>query len=135
MKSVTLPSYAKVNLHLRVLGKRPDGAHELLTLFERIDLSDELTVSGIPGHRIEVECDSPEVPTDASNLAFKAAEGFRQALGLEEGLRISLKKQIPVAGGLGGGSSNAAATLLALQRLFGSPLPHEKLLRAAAALG
>ncbi|MBI3615020.1 MAG: 4-(cytidine 5'-diphospho)-2-C-methyl-D-erythritol kinase [Candidatus Omnitrophica bacterium] len=135
MKSVTLPAYAKVNLYLDVLGKRPDGYHELVTLFERIDLADELTLEPIPGKEIEIRCDDPQIPRDRSNLAARAADSYRRALGISQGVRISLKKKIPVAAGLGGGSSDAAATLKGLQELNGNPLPQEELHRLAGGLG
>ena len=135
MKSVTLPAYAKVNLYLDVVGKRPDGYHELVTLFERIDLADELTLDLIPGKEIEVRCDDPQLPLDGTNLAARAAEVYRQALGTSQGIRISLKKRIPVAAGLGGGSSDAAAALKGLQELNGNPLPEGDLHRLARGLG
>lgn len=129
-------AYAKVNLHLSVLGKRPDGTHELLTLFERVDLSDELEVrrSGSAG-ALEFHCAAPGVPSDGTNLAVRAAEAFRRASGWNEGLRITLKKRIPAGGGLGGGSSDAAAVLRAMQRLSGEVLSPERLMECARALG
>ncbi len=135
MNSVHLPASAKVNLHLAVLGKRPDGYHELLTLFERISLADEVIVEAGPGRDIELRCGSPEVPSDRTNLAVRAAEEFRRVSGWRDGVRIHLKKRIPVGGGLGGGSSDAAAVLLALQRLSGSVLPAERLMECARSLG
>ena len=135
MKSVTLPAYAKVNLYLDVLGKRPDGYHELLTLFERVDLADEVTIELKPGKQLELECNHPAVPRDGTNLSLRAAETYQQAAGWFQGLRIVLKKRIPVAGGMGGGSSNAAATLHGLQMLSGEALPKEKLFQLANGLG
>ena len=135
MKSVTRAAYAKVNLYLDVVGKRPDGYHELVTLFERVDLADTLTLSLRPGGEIEVQCDDPGVPCDGTNLVARAAEDFRKALNSSQGVRIALKKKIPVAAGMGGGSSDAAATLLGLQELMGSPLPEQELMRLAKELG
>ncbi len=135
MTAVTLPAYAKVNLYLDVVGKRPDGYHELVTLFERIDLSDTLTLESISGSEIEVECDDPQIPRDGTNLVVRAAQSYCKALGTSQGYRITLKKRIPIAAGLGGGSSDAAATLQGLQRLNGSPLPEGDLLRLAKGLG
>ncbi len=135
MNSFTLPAYAKVNLHLDVLGKFPDGFHQLLTLFERIDLSDELTVDASAGPGIEMECDDRKLPCDSSNLVVRAAEEYRRISGWEQGLRVRLKKRIPVGGGLGGGSSNASAMLAAMQQLSGNRLTESQLMACARKLG
>ena len=135
MNSISLPAYAKINLHLAVLEKRPDGYHELLTLFERVGLSDEVTVEKAAGAGIDLLCDSPSVPSDAANLAVRAAEAFRRVSGWSDGVRIRLKKRVPVGGGLGGGSSDAAAVLTALQQLSGRALPPEQLMECARSLG
>lgn len=115
---LTLPSFAKVNLHLRVLGKREDGFHEIFTVFQSVSLSDVLMftprVSGIRFY-----CDDPAVPVDGSNLMIKAADAFSERYGIKRGAEIRLKKAIPLGGGLGGGSSNAAVTLIGLSRLWG----------------
>lgn len=134
--SVCVPAYAKLNLYLDVLGKRPDGYHELFTLFERIDLADELQVERRLSGGLHFECDHPELVRDpSSNLVVRAVHAYQAASGWREGLRISLKKRIPIAAGLGGGSSDAAATLGALQRLNPDPLPPESLKACARALG
>ncbi len=135
MTSVTLPAYAKVNLYLDVVGKRPDGYHELVTLFERIDLADEITIEVLAADRIEVCCDHPDVPLDETNLVVRAAQAYRQVAGWRGGFRITLKKRIPVAGGLGGGSSDAASTLLGLQKLTSAGLPEREILRLGSGLG
>ena len=135
MNAIEVPAYAKVNLFLDVVAKRGDGYHELVTLFERIDLADRITLESIPGDRVEVRCDHPAVPRDGSNLVAQAAEAFRRAAGIPNGVRITLEKQIPVGGGLGGGSSDAAATLLGLQQLTGGPLPRQELISLAKGLG
>lgn len=135
MRSVTLPAYAKVNLHLQVLGKRPDSYHELLTLFERISLTDEVRVEETAGPGIELLCDSEGVPCDGTNLAVRAAELFREACGWRQGIRIRLEKRIPVGGGLGGGSSDAAAVLGALQDLSGRAASPRQLQECARQLG
>lgn len=133
--SITLPAHAKVNLFLDVLRKRPDGTHELVTLFERIDLSDELTVRRTPGPGVTLESESREIPLDGTNLVVRAAEEYRQLSGWSDGVGIHLRKRIPVGGGLGGGSSDAAATLIALQQLSGQAVPRKKLIRCAQGLG
>ena len=135
MRSVTLPAHAKVNLYLDVLSKRPDGTHELFTLFERVSLHDRLSVEPVPGNGIELSCDDPRLPTDGSNLVVRAAELYRRRSGWREGIRVQLTKRVPVAAGLGGGSSDAAATLLALQELSGGALPSPELLLCARELG
>lgn len=112
-------SYAKVNLGLEVLGLRADGYHELRTLFQTVDLHDDVTVRLRPRSRvIEVACDHPLVPEDQSNLAHRAATALRQFGRVTGGVSIEITKRIPVGGGLGGGSSNAAVVLMSLDRLW-----------------
>lgn len=134
-RSVTRLAHAKVNLHLAVLSKRPDGYHELETVFERVGLADKLTVERAPGACVELSCRPAEVPSDGRNLVVKAALAFREASGWRDGVRVALEKKIPVGGGMGGGSSDAAATLLALQELSGQALPPAGLTRCARELG
>jgi len=129
-------SCCKVNLLLNILGKRPDGFHELETVLHPIPLCDRLTFERA-GAGVEMTCSDPLLPVNSKNLVFRAASLFAAAAGLGpgEGLRIHLCKHIPVAAGLGGGSGNAAATLLALNELFGRPLPLSKLEELAASIG
>lgn len=135
-RSVTRLAHAKVNLHLRVLSKRPDGYHALETLFERVGLADRLTLERSPGSRVELECGGAAgIPPGEGNLVMKAAQAFREASGWRDGVRITLEKKIPVGGGMGGGSSDAAATLLAFQELSGQALPPAGLMRCARELG
>jgi 4-diphosphocytidyl-2-C-methyl-D-erythritol kinase len=120
-------SPAKVNLFLRVVGKRIDGYHDIMTLMCCIGLFD--TVSLNVGHtNIAVSCNHPLVPEDESNLAAAAAKLFFKTLKKNEGVNIFIQKQIPVAAGLGGGSSNAAAVLLGLNRYYGYPFSKEDLM-------
>jgi 4-diphosphocytidyl-2-C-methyl-D-erythritol kinase len=132
---VSVPSPAKLNLYLSVTGRRPDGFHDLVSLVAKLAWGDRLTVvdDGAPGFRLE--CDAPGVPLDKSNLVVRAAEAFRAATGGPGGARFILEKRIPMGAGLGGGSSNAAAALEALNALTGRPLSREDLLRIAAGLG
>ncbi len=118
MKSLRVASYAKINLGLEVLDLRSDGYHELRTLFQTIDLHDDITLSRRRSG-IVVRCDHPGVPTDATNLAARAASALARYGRVTQGVEINITKRIPVAGGLGGGSSNAAATLLGLDRFWG----------------
>jgi 4-diphosphocytidyl-2-C-methyl-D-erythritol kinase len=129
---LTLKAHAKVNLGLRVLGRRADGYHELLTVMQPLDLADELTVAdGVEG--LEFVCDDPGLRQ--GNLVEKAARAYFAALGRPASARLALVKRIPVAAGLGGGSSDAAAALLGLNALNGGALPPEELLRLARGLG
>ena len=114
---IRLDAPAKLNFYLRILGRRPDGYHEIETLFERIDLCDRLTFEPLK-HGLRLTCTDPSLPCGEENLVIKAAGLLRQASGSAKGARIHLTKRIPIAAGLGGGSSDAAATLLGLTRLW-----------------
>ncbi|HUB87600.1 MAG TPA: 4-(cytidine 5'-diphospho)-2-C-methyl-D-erythritol kinase, partial [Verrucomicrobiae bacterium] len=127
-------SPCKVNLSLNILGKRPDGFHELETVMQPVNLCDELVFER-GGDEIQLSCSDKKLPADSRNLIFRAAENFRVAAKVSGGVKIHLEKKIPLAAGLGGGSGNAATTLLALNELFERPLPLEKLYELAAALG
>jgi 4-diphosphocytidyl-2-C-methyl-D-erythritol kinase len=128
------PSPCKVNLLLNILGKRADGFHELETVMHPIDLCDVLVLER-QGTGIRLTCSEPSLPTDARNLVYRAAAAFLEAAKSTEGLRLHLEKRIPLAAGLGGGSGNAATTLLGLNELFGGPLAAERLQSIAASLG
>jgi 4-diphosphocytidyl-2-C-methyl-D-erythritol kinase len=126
---------AKVNLSLRVLGRRPDGYHDLSSLMVPVSVFDELVFSPKEEGDLEFYCNLPELPTDDSNLVVKAARLFCDSVGILPRLSISLQKTIPHGAGLGGGSSDAATTLLALDALYQTRLPREVLADLAAALG
>ena len=128
-------SPAKINLFLHVCGKRPDGYHELFSLMCRINLFDEILLQFGRGYGIEVYCEHPKVPIDSNNLAWRAANLFQHELGLEQRLKIHLKKNSPVAAGLGGGSSNAASVLMALNAYHDHPFSHEMLMKMGLKLG
>jgi 4-diphosphocytidyl-2-C-methyl-D-erythritol kinase len=134
-RSLRARSYAKVNLALEVLAARQDGYHELRTLFQSIDLHDDLELRLVPDGRIRLRCDDPRVPADATNLAWRAARDLLGWAKRREGVEITITKRIPVAGGLGGGSSNAAAVLLALDRALRLGLGASGLLPIARRLG
>lgn len=129
-----LLSPAKINLFLHVLGKRSDGYHELYTLFERIDLADTVRLSATPGE-ITLKVSGHKVDAGPSNLAWRAADLLKRRYKVRKGVAISLTKRIPVAAGLGGGSSNAATVLLGLNRLWKLGLPTRQLMRLGAELG
>ena len=127
-------SPCKVNLLLNIFGRRPDGFHELETLMQPVHLHDEITFDRT-GNGIELSCSDQTLPVDSRNLVFRAAEKFFAAAEISSGVKIHLEKKIPLAAGLGGGSGNAATTLLALNELWGNPLAPEKLSEIAASLG
>ncbi len=131
---IVVPSYAKVNLGLEVLGLRDDGYHELRTLFQTISLADEIVLRPRESE-ITVSCDHPLVPADGTNLAFRAADALRRRADVSKGVEIEIRKRIPVGGGLGGGSSNAAAVLLGLDRLWNLGLGPGGLHQLARRLG
>lgn len=132
--STTYRSFAKINLHLEVVGRRSDGFHELRTLFQTVSLCDLIEV-GLEGRGVGLEAQGLPVPEGAANLAHQAAEAYIARWGDGRGVRLSLRKRIPVQGGLGGGSSNAATVLLALRDLLGEPAEIEDLVMLAARLG
>jgi 4-diphosphocytidyl-2-C-methyl-D-erythritol kinase len=132
-RRLVLQTSAKVNLALEVLSKRSDGYHEIATVMQAVDLFDRLILEAAP--TISLEVDDSALPTDEENLAVRAARLLQQASGVEAGARIQLRKHIPVAAGLGGGSSDAAATLWGLNRLWGLRWPHERLAELAVRLG
>lgn len=134
-QGVQVWSPAKVNLHLEVLGKRADGFHDLSTLIVPISLHDTLEMRDDPAGGISLECDEPALSSGPDNLVFRAAMMLRDALAPGRGARIRLMKRIPFEAGLGGGSGNAAATLLGLETLWGLRAGPGRLMEMAAALG
>lgn len=135
MKKIILPAPAKVNLFLRILGKRKDGYHELLSLMQPVSLYDHVTVTVSEGAGVTVGSSSQSVPKDSENIAFKAAALFLKEAGLDKRVNIWLDKRIPVGAGLGGGSSDAAATLKGLNTLLGAPYDNDKLKAIGALIG
>ena len=127
-------SPCKVNLILNILGKRPDGFHELETVMQPVNVCDGMTFER-GGSGLQLTCSHPELPCDAKNLVHRAATAFLAAANIADGVKIHLQKNLPLAGGIGGGSANAAVTFSALNELFGAPLPLEKLHELSAALG
>jgi 4-diphosphocytidyl-2-C-methyl-D-erythritol kinase len=132
---IKLPAFAKINLGLRVLGRRPDGYHEIRTLFQTITLQDDLTFEATADGRLELICTDPSIPTDESNLVLRAASLLRERYGVTGGARVRLEKRVPAGGGLGGGSSDAAATLLALSHLWNLKTDARELSDLGARLG
>jgi len=134
MDSLLLRCPAKVNLYLKVVGRRSDGYHDLITVMQALSLADELTIT-LDGAAVALECDRPDLPLDEGNLAVRAAKAFQEALGRRFGVRLRLLKRIPVAAGLGGGSSDAAGVLRGLNCLLGTPLSPGQLTAVARQLG
>lgn len=132
---MTIDAPAKVNLTLQVLGRREDGFHEIETLMAPVGLADRLEITLRGDDHIELTCSDPSLPTGASNLAHRAAAAFGKHTGKVFGVDIHIQKNIPHGAGLGGGSSDAAAVLIALNRLLGTMLPEENLERLAATMG
>jgi 4-diphosphocytidyl-2-C-methyl-D-erythritol kinase len=131
---LVLPSYAKINWTLEILGKRPDGYHELRTLLQTVSVADELVFETLE-QGIEIVCDHPEVPCGETNLVHRAAKLLADFTGVNDGIRVTIRKLIPTAAGLGGGSGNAAVTFLALQKLWQVNLKPRDLFELGAKLG
>jgi 4-diphosphocytidyl-2-C-methyl-D-erythritol kinase len=129
---ITAP--AKINLYLNVLYKRPDGYHEIETLFERISLADRLSVE-LTGGQTSITCDNPMVPTDPGSLMMRVIGLFNAKSGARHRFRVHLEKKIPVSAGLGGGSSDAASLLMAMNITAGNPLGMDCLSEIAASCG
>jgi 4-diphosphocytidyl-2-C-methyl-D-erythritol kinase len=135
-KSIRLRAFAKINLGLKLLAKRPDGFHELRTIYQTIALHDRLEIwLDKAGEGIRVQCDNPELPVGSENLVYRACELWRRATGFRGGIRARLEKMIPAGSGLGGGSSDAAAALEGLERLTGEKLAWPRRFSLAAQLG
>ena len=128
-------SPAKINIGLRILGKRPDGYHTIESIFQMLDLCDWLSFRPNADGLIHLTCTASDLPSDERNLVVHAAHKLRQTMHVRQGIHITLEKQIPIAAGLGGGSSNAATTLLSLNQLWGLNCPIASLHALAAQLG
>ena len=126
-----LKAHAKINLGLEVLGKRPDGYHEVAMIMQSVSLHDTVILS-LQEADITLICDRPELPCDNGNLAFRAADLLRREFGIARGVRIELTKRIPLAAGLAGGSTDAAAVLKGLSRLWRLALSPAELEQLAA---
>ena len=133
-RSLRIFTPAKINLFLQITGKRSDGYHDLSSLMCCISLYDEMIIH-VDDRDISVVCDHPDVPQNETNLAHRAATLFLDTLETSQGVEIVLKKRIPVAAGLGGGSSNAAGVLLGLNHHFGQPFSRNQLMAMGISLG
>jgi 4-diphosphocytidyl-2-C-methyl-D-erythritol kinase len=122
--SIRLRAFAKINLGLKIVGKRPDGYHEIRTLYQTVGLHDTLDISVSPrGRQIHLSCDDPSIPSGSTNLVYRACDLWRKARKFAGSISVELQKRIPAGSGLGGASADAATTLLGLERLTGNRLP------------
>lgn len=139
MEAVTLQAYAKINLGLDVLRKRPDGYHEVKMIMQSISLADTLELKKIPEGTIRLingaERDNPEVPMDKTNLIYRAIDLIKQKYVISEGIEATLTKRIPVAAGMAGGSTDAAAALKGMNQLFALGLSEQELCELGVTLG
>jgi 4-diphosphocytidyl-2-C-methyl-D-erythritol kinase len=133
--TVTVRSFAKINLGLRIGPARPDGFHDLLTVYQTIALHDIVRVNVARGSGIEIHCADSRVPEDDSNTCWQIAERVMRSLQSKGRVIVDIQKRLPVQGGLGGASANAVATLLALERALKTPLPPSERLRIAGEVG
>jgi len=135
MNSITVKAYAKINLGLDVLRKRPDGYHDVCMIMQSLDLHDTITITKTPAAGISIKTNLSYIPSDQGNLVYKAAALFLDTISAKEGVAIKLEKTIPVAAGLAGGSSDAAATLKGLNQLFQTGLTDEELMKLGVKIG
>jgi 4-diphosphocytidyl-2-C-methyl-D-erythritol kinase len=134
-EKINVPAFAKINLGLRVHGRRPDGYHEISTVFQSVSLHDTLSFQPSDDEKLELVCSDPSIPTDDSNLVLRAAEALRGRFGVSRGASVELEKMIPAGGGLGGGSADAAVTLAALATLWEIETDAAELAKLGARLG
>ena len=135
LRSLTIPAFAKLNWSLRVLGKRDDGYHEIDTVLQTISLHDTITFEETSDDGIQLWCEDRSVPADKTNLVWRAAAALRERYSIRRGVKIRLEKRIPAEAGLGGGSSDAAATLIALALLWENEISGDDLALVAEGLG
>lgn len=135
MKSMEIKAYAKINLSLDVLGKRPDGYHDVKMIMQQIDLFDEVKVTESEEKGIRIETNLHCLPVDSSNIAYKAAQMIMDEYRIEKGLKITIKKNIPVAAGLAGGSTDAAAVLKGLNEMWQLNMTLDELMKRGRQLG
>lgn len=132
---VTLKAPAKINLTLDVLAKRPDGYHEIEMVMTTVDLADRISITSIESNRIIIDCPTAYVPLDERNHAYQAAKIVKEKFGISRGVHIQIEKNIPIAAGLAGGSSDAAATIKALNQLWNLQMNVEEMADLGAKVG
>jgi len=134
VSSITLKAPAKINLFLKIINRRSDGYHEIESQMQKVDLFDILHLSR-QGETISLSCPGTTLPEDQGNLVYRAAQAFFSATGIKAGIKIILEKKIPIAAGLGGGSSDAAAMVIGMNIVFNTDLGMEQLVDIARPLG
>ncbi len=132
---ITIPAFAKINWTLRVFGKRADGYHEIQTALQTVSLHDTITLERTDEPAIHFWCDDWSIPSDENNLVWRAVAALRERYSINKGLKVRLEKQIPTEAGLGGGSSDAAATLIGLAELWDVDISADALIEIAQTLG
>ncbi len=132
---INLLAPAKINLFLEITGKRPDGYHTLESIMQTVSLYDEITIEDASGNGIILECDNKELPVDSTNIVYRAAEAVKKHFNIDKGVKIFLKKVIPMGAGLGGGSSDAAAIIKGLVQLWRIKTSKDEMERIGAKLG
>lgn len=135
MNSITLRAYAKINLYLDILGVLPNGYHEIESIMQSVSIYDEIEINKTSEKGIIINCDDPQIPCDNRNIAFKAAKLISEELNYNNGFEISIKKNIPVKAGMGGGSADCAAVLMGINMLFNKTLGLDKLIKIGKSLG
>ncbi|NOZ60644.1 MAG: 4-(cytidine 5'-diphospho)-2-C-methyl-D-erythritol kinase [Calditrichaeota bacterium] len=135
MEKLALKAYAKINIGLSVTSRRPDGYHEIETIFQQIDLFDEIILQAARPGQTLIETEHPSVPTGERNICYRAVENLREAAGLNFGVKIVIRKNVPIGAGLGGGSSDAAAMIVGTNKLFQLTLSDARQREIARGLG
>lgn len=135
MNKLTLDCRAKINLSIDVIGKRPNGYHDVELIYREISLSDKITLDLRRDGKIIIDSDMPSLPLSENNLSYRAADAFFKHFGRGEGVNIYIEKNIPIGAGLAGGSADAAGVIKGLNALFGMPFSQEKLMEIAATIG
>ncbi|HEX9974051.1 MAG TPA: 4-(cytidine 5'-diphospho)-2-C-methyl-D-erythritol kinase [bacterium] len=135
MNQINLRSYAKINIGLNIISRRTDNYHNIETILQQIDLHDLITMTKTNSPEITVRCSNPGVPNDAKNICYQAVKDIQQATGIREGVTIDIEKRIPIAAGLGGGSSNAASVIQGLQQLWRVHFDEKTIKNVAMKLG
>lgn len=134
MKEIKLNAYAKINLSLDVLKRREDGYHEVKMIMQQIDLKDEIILTEIESG-IKIECSNPKIPTDSSNLVYKAYDIMSNEFNISKGIKVRINKKIPMAAGLAGGSSDCAQTIIGLNELWNLNLNQKELMDIGVKIG
>ena len=135
MKSIKLKAYGKINLGLDVLGKRDDGYHDLDMIMQSVDLHDVITITKNDSGEITVKSSTSKIPNDKSNLAYRAAKLLMEEFGIKKGVEIEIEKNIPISGGMAGGSADCAAVLKGMNKLFKLKLTEQQLMARGVRLG